>query len=149
MSQSLHQSYAHIVFSTKNRESLISDRIEQKLYSYLIGITKKLGASPVIINGMPDHVHLLIRTSKTITDSDFLKKLKGSSSKWVSEEFQMQFSWQTGYGWFSVSANNLEQATAYIRSQKEHHKKVSFKEELVTFLKKYKIDYNEKYLWGE
>lgn len=149
MSQSLHQVYAHIVFSTKNRIAMISDTHEKKLHAYLTGIVKNLGGHSIIINGMPDHVHLLIRTSKTLSDSEFIKKLKGSSSKWMSAESAQPFAWQTGYGWFSVSANDLEHAITYIRQQKEHHKKVTFKNELLAFLRKYNIEYNERFLWSE
>lgn len=85
MPQSLHQVYGHIVFSIKDRENTITGDIEQKLYAYLGGIIRDLKGAPVLINGMPDHVHLLVRASKSITDIDFMRQLKGSSSKWLNE----------------------------------------------------------------
>lgn len=147
MPQSLHQNYAHIIFSTKNRKPQIDTAIEAQLYAYLGGTAKDLGAVLLAANGMPDHVHLLIRSSKSISDIEFLKKMKGNSSKWMEEQGYHDFYWQVGYAWFSVSARDLEKARTYLANQKEHHKQVSFKEELVRFLEQYKVEYDERYLW--
>ncbi len=147
MGQSLHQSYTHLVFSTKDRQPLINGEIETELYAYLAGITRDLETTAIAINGMPDHVHLLLRTNKNIADAAFIKQLKGSSSKWMKEKGMSDFKWQGGYGWFSVSAQNLEQARGYLAKQKEHHKVVSFQDEFRSFLKKCEVEYDEKYVW--
>lgn len=147
MPQSLHQVYGHIVFSIKDRENTITGDIEQKLYAYLGGIIRDLKGAPVLINGMPDHVHLLVRASKSITDIDFMRQLKGSSSKWLNENGLNGFRWQSGYGWFSVSAKDLPAARAYVEKQKEHHQEMTFKEEFRKFLTQYQVVYDERYVW--
>ena len=147
MSQSLHQVYGHIVFSTKDRVASIHGEIEKELYAYLGGIIRDLDAVPVVINGMPDHVHLLIRASKKVADMEFLRQVKGSSSKWMSEQGIEGFKWQGGYGWFGVSAKDLPQAQRYVEKQKEHHRTVTFKEEFRKFLRQYRIEFDERYVW--
>ena len=147
MAQSLHQVYGHIVFSTKSRLPLIHGEMEKDMYAYLGGIVRDLGASPVAINGMPDHVHLLIRTSKSIADMDFIRQVKGGSSKWLNERGEKGFRWQAGYGWFGVSARNLAQARSYVEQQKEHHKVLSFQDDFRQFLVRYGVEYDERYVW--
>ena len=121
MPQSLHQVYSHIVFSTKDRAPNITSNIEKQLYAYMGGIIRDLKAEPVIINGMPDHVHVLIRSSKHVADTDFMRQLKGSSSKWMNQQRDEKFQWQAGYGWFGVSAQDLTVAKKYIENQKQQH----------------------------
>lgn len=149
MPQSLHVKYPHLVFSTKNREALITGDIESRLYEYMGGIVRDFGAVCIEINGMPDHVHLIIRDSKSIDDVKFIKELKGSSSRWVNENLDLpnRFSWQAGYGWFSVGPANLENACSYVKRQKEHHKKITFQDEYRKFLEQYKVEYDERYVW--
>ncbi len=126
---------------------MIHGEIEKELYSYLGGIIRDLEAVPVVINGMPDHVHLLIRASKKIADMEFLRQVKGSSSKWMSEQGVKGFKWQGGYGWFGVSAKDLSQARGYVEKQKEHHRTVTFKDEFRKFLVQYEIEFDERYVW--
>ena len=147
MPQSLHQVYGHIVFSTKNREPLIHGNIEKRLYEYIGGIIRDLKATPILINGMPDHVHLLIASSKHVSDIDFIRQVKSSSSKWMSEQGEKDFRWQAGYGWFGVSAKDLSIAKQYVAGQKEHHRKLTFQDEFKKFLTKYRIPFDEKYVW--
>lgn len=147
MGQSLHQAYAHLIFSTKDRQNLIHGEIEQKLYSYLGGIIRDLKASLLAVNGMPDHVHLLIRVNKNVADSEFMKQLKGSSSKWMSEQGEKGFQWQSGYGWFSVGPKDLDLAKGYLAKQKEHHKVTSFQDECRRFFKEYAVEFDERYVW--
>ena len=147
MPQSLHQVYGHIVYSTKDRRPLIDGEMEPRLHSYLAGIVRDLGREAILIIGMPDHVHLLFRASKSVADQDFIRDLKGSSSKWMSEQGVKEFAWQKGYGWFSVSAKDLPVARRYVEEQKSHHAKVSFQDEFRKFLVKYKIGFDERYLW--
>ncbi len=148
MPQSLHQAYAHIIFSTKERRPWIQPELETRLYEYQGGICNHLGASPIQINGMPDHVHLLIRTSKSIADTDFMQHLKGDSSHWLHQQGQQIFAWQSGYAWFSVAAKDLAIAQEYIIKQKSHHQTITFKDELRRFLEQYKVHHDERYLWG-
>ena len=149
MPQSLHAKYSHLVFSTKNREALITGDLESRLFEYMGGIVRDMGAACVEINGMPDHIHLIIRDSKAVDDIKFIKELKGSSSRWVNESLDLpgRFSWQAGYGWFSVGPADVEQACAYVRRQKEHHAKVTFQDEFRRFLKQYEVEYDEQYVW--
>jgi len=146
MGQSLHQVYGHLVFSTKDRRDLINADIEPDLYKYICGIIQNYDGRVLGINGMPDHVHIIFRASKSIADKDFIMQVKGSSSKWMSDKIQ-GFKWQSGYGWFSVSAKDLDKALSYVNNQKEHHKRVSFQDELRKILTRYNIPYDEKYLW--
>ena len=149
MPQSLHLRYSHIVFSTKNRDPIITADMELKLYDYLGGIVKNLGGKLLEANGMSDQVHLITRDSKSVTDIDFIRELKSGSSKWVNENYSVpgKFAWQAGYGWFSVGPPGLEKAKAYVISQKEHHKKETFQDEFRRFLVNYGVEYDERYLW--
>jgi putative transposase len=149
MPQSLHCKYGHLIFSTKNREPSITPELEPRLYEYMGGIVRGLKASLIEINGTANHVHLLIRESKAVSDQDFMGQLKGDSSKWINRNFtgRPRFSWQGGYGWFSVSPAGVDAAEAYVRSQKQHHQEVTFQDEFRRFLKKYQVDYDEHYVW--
>ncbi len=149
MPQSLHCNFAHIVFSTKNRKPMIGTDIADRIHSYMTGMVRERGAGLIAINGMPDHVHLLIKSSKTTTDVDFMKELKGGSSKWINDNNMIHghFNWQAGYGWFSISPKDTDQVVEYIRKQQEHHRKVSFQVEFRKFLKAYQVDYDERYVW--
>ena len=149
MAQSLHQKYSHLIFSTKNRAPLISAEMEPRLYEYLGGIVRDQGGAALEINGMPDHVHLIIRDSKSVSDIVFIKELKGSSSRWINETLcpTEKFAWQAGYGWFSVGAKDLDIARAYVANQKRHHQKTNFQDEYRKFLEKYRVDFDERYVW--
>ena len=128
---------------------MINADIEPRLFEYLGGIVRGAKAQLLEINGTANHVHLLIRESKSVADQVFIGQLKGDSSRWVNETLQKigRFSWQDGYGWFSVGSADVEIATSYIRNQKEHHKSVSFEDEFRQFLKKYGIEHDERYVW--
>lgn len=149
MGQSLHVKYSHLVFSTKNRASLISPDLEPRLHAYLGGIVRDHGARLLAVGGMPDHVHLIIRDSKSLTDIQMMKDLKGGSSRWVNESAGLpgRFAWQAGYGWFSVGPRGLEAARAYVDGQKAHHQKESFQDEYRRFLRQYEVDFDECYVW--
>ena len=150
MSQSLHSNFAHVIFSTKNREPTITGDIADKIHRYLTGIVKDQGANSISINGMPDHVHLLIKSSKNVADATFMKELKGSSSSWINTNNLVpgRFQWQAGYGWFSVSPKDTDQVVGYIQNQAEHHKTVTFQEEFRKFLETYQVDFDERYVWA-
>lgn len=150
MSQSLSKLYIHIIFHTKYNQPLISSDIEIELYSYIGGIIKANESIPIKINGVADHVHILLIMSKNISLAKLVEEIKKGSSKWIKTkgEKYKNFSWQGGYGGFSVCQSKLDTVVQYIENQKEHHLKVSFKEEYIQFLKEYGIDYNEDYLWS-
>jgi REP element-mobilizing transposase RayT len=139
----------HVVFSTKDRIPSINDEIREGLYEYMGGIIRGEGGILLEIGGMPDHVHLLVKLKTDVTVALMVQKIKGKSSKWHNERLvRERFAWQSGYGIFSVSASLVERVRRYIRSQEEHHRRVSFKDELMTLLKRNGIPYDERYLLG-
>ena len=150
MANTYTQAYLHCVFSTKNRRTLIKAEYEKKLWAYIGGIGKQNGIHIIACGGMPDHAHILLEQSKTITISKTIKKLKDVSSKWLNDHYfpNRDFAWQIGYGAFSIGHSGLKQAIRYIHNQKKHHRHKTFKEEYIELLKKYDIDYDERYLWG-
>jgi putative transposase len=149
MSQALAKIYLHLIFSTKNRERSLPDHVRADLHSYLGGILNGLGCSPIEINTEPDHAHLLFVMTRTETISNVVGQLKKSSNDWLrNRDSQFRdFYWQGGYGVFSVSQSAVEEVRQYIRNQREHHKQVSFQDEYRTFLKRYEIEFDERYVW--
>lgn len=149
MGQSLVKNYIHIVFSTKLRQNFISEDIEDEVYAYLGGISIKLGCQPIKIGGYTDHVHILCLVSKKITLIKLLEELKSSSSKWIKTKRNdlKEFYWQEGYGAFSVNPSEIDLVIDYISKQKERHAKLDFKEEYRAFLNKYKVEFDERYVW--
>ena len=149
MPQSLAKVYVHIVFSTKHHEPFISKEIKDELYSYLAGILIKHNSDVIKINGIENHIHILCTLHRTISIAKILEEIKKSSSKWIKtkKDIWAKFGWQDGYGIFSVDEKSLNSMINYIENQEEHHKKISFKEELLKFLKMYNIEYDERYLW--
>jgi len=147
MPQSLSKVYIHIVFSTKNGDSTINDDIRTELHSYVIGILSNLGSFVNEIYANPDHIHILCSLPRTITIAQLISKIKTSSSKWIKTRGISKFSWQDGYGVFSVSSSKVETVKKYIRNQPDHHKKATFQDELRRFFKEYGVDYDERYVW--
>ena len=149
MSQSLVKNYIHIIFSTKHRQPFISKSVEDKLYGYLGGICKELDCIPIKIGGYDDHVHILCLLSKNIHLAKLLEKVKSLSSKWIKtfDENLRNFYWQDGYGAFSVNPAEIDRVIIYISNQRVHHQKIVFRDEFRAFLKKYKVEYNGKYVW--
>ena len=149
MSQSLSQVYVHLTFSTKNHQPLIDKDIRPRLFEYLAGICKTLGCPALEVGGVADHVHILCRLSKTITQAKLAEEVKKSSSKWIKtiNRKYSNFYWQDGYGIFSVNPSEIQVVIDYIRRQEEHHRYKTFQEELVAFLKKYKVEYDERFLF--
>ena len=140
--------YNHIIFSTKGRKPLIRDSIKQRLFSYIAGIAVNLECKILVVNGVADHIHLLISISPKISVAELVRKIKSNSSRWIHEMFleHKAFRWQDGYSAFSVSYSGVNDVSKYIKSQQEHHKTVSFAEELKIFLAKHKINYDPKFL---
>lgn len=149
MSQSLTKMYVHIVFTTKKHTRVLLPEIQPSLYAYLGGICNNLECTPLKIGGYEEHVHILCIFSKKITLIDLLKEIKTGSSKWIKTKGKLytNFHWQDGYGAFSVNPSQTNIVSDYISNQSEHHKKVTFKEEYLAFLKKYKVEYDKRYLW--
>jgi len=144
MPSTFTQNYYHAVFSTRNRASLITPNIESALYPFVGGIVRDLGCSLLAINGMPDHVHLLIRYRADLSHSDMIRHIKGRSSKWINEQSKSigRFGWQEGYGGFTVSASAVAKVKTYIENQKERHKKWDFKTEFLELLRRHGVDFD-------
>ena len=149
MSRSYCNLLYHMVFSTKNREPLLSDEIRPRIYDYLGGAIRGEGGIAIEINGTKDHVHILAKLRQDKTVSDILRAIKANSSAWIRKTFKLnkEFRWQMGYGAFTVSQSAVKDVQKYIQNQEEHHKQMTFQEEFTRLLKKHGIDYNEKYLW--
>jgi len=140
---------AHVIFSTKNRETLITPDLKAKLLPYMGGIMRNLHGKVMESNARPDHYHGLFSFPPALAVADALRVIKTNSSAWVHETCGgTTFAWQIGYAAFSVSQSNLSEVVEYIRHQDEHHRKVTFQEEFVAFLKRHGIAYDERYLWA-
>jgi len=149
MGQSLVKNYLHIIFSTKLRAPLILESIENELYSYIGGICKQLECYPLKIGGYIDHIHILCMLSKKSPLMKLLEEIKAHSSKWIKtkDDTLKKFYWQNGYGAFSVNPYEVDKVIAYIENQKEHYRKKTFQDEYRAFLKKYNVEFDEKYVW--
>jgi REP element-mobilizing transposase RayT len=143
------QIYIQIVFAVKNRQSLIGHSWEEELYKYITGIVQNKGQKMLAINGMPDHIHILIGMKPSCCLSDLVREIKKASNSFIKEnEFlKYKFEWQEGFGAFSYSHSALDNIIGYINNQKEHHQKRSFKEEYVGFLEKFNIEFKNEYLF--
>lgn len=149
MSHTYSKLLTHITFSTKDRAHLITPSMQPELHAYMGGIVRDMGGSALEIGGMPDHVHLLVLTPPRLALSDLMREVKAGSSRWATEQMgtRGKFAWQTGYGAFTNSQKEVEYVRTYIRNQAEHHRKKTFKEELLGLLEAYQVEYDEKYLW--
>jgi len=150
MPQSLSGVNIHLVFSTKKRRAFLRDKtMRDALHAYLGGISKQLECPPIRIGGAEDHVHVLARFGRTITQGEWVKELKRVSNLWVKEQGRewADFQWQGGYASFSVSQSNLEQAKEYIAKQEEHHRKRTFQDELRALLARHDVEFDERYVW--
>jgi REP element-mobilizing transposase RayT len=150
MPQSLAQIYLHIVFSTKERQPFLQqEALRNEMHAYLGGICREMQSPSLIVGGVADHVHLLCRMSRTDSVAHVLQELKRESSKWIKtrDPELADFHWQNGYGAFSLSPGHVPVVTTYITRQEEHHQKVSFQDEYRRLLKKYGLEYDERYVW--
>jgi len=138
----------HIVYATKERAPLITNRLRPRLHEYLGGTVRGLGAIAIEVNGTSDHVHVLAKIRPTIAVSDFMSKLKSGSSGWAKRQTAGRFGWQARFGAFTVSESQVERVRRYIRNQEEHHRRVSFDEELRSLLRAHNIDFDEAHLLG-
>ena len=149
MPQSLSYLLIHIVFSTKDRAPLLNLEVRPKLHAYLATVARNAGCECYRAGGGVDHVHLALRLSRTIMVSQLVEELKTSSSKWLKTQSPVlaQFAWQHGYGAFSVGPSDLEALRTYIDTQEKHHRTRTFQEEYRTFLKRYGVEFDERYVW--
>src|SRR6202165_1745795 len=138
----------HIVFSTKDRRALITSEIEPRLYDYIGGTVRGLGGISLELNGTEDHVHLLAKLRPDCALSDVLRDLKANATGWMHDVFPAveDFSWQRGYGAFTVSQSNVEAVRQYIARQKEHHQRIYFRDEFIQFLQENGIEYDERFI---
>ncbi|QDT69960.1 Transposase IS200 like protein [Planctomycetes bacterium MalM25] len=150
MPQSLANIAVHLVFSTKDRQPfLANDGLRAEVHNQLGGASKTLDCAPLIAGGVEDHVHVLVRMSRTITVSDWVKELKRVTSIWIKARDPKlgEFQWQAGYGAFSVSQSEITRVKAYIANQAEHHRERDFKEEFRLLLERHRIEFDERYVW--
>jgi len=149
MPQSLSVVYIHLIFSTKERRPFLQDpTILEEVHKYLGGISKTLDCVPIITGGMADHIHLLARFGRTITQAEWVKELKRVSNLWIKKDFSIRdVEGQGGYSDFSVSASNLDRVKRYIQNQDRHHRKFSFQDELRTLFRKHNVEWDERYVW--
>lgn len=150
MGQSLSQLYVHLTYGTKNRFPFITPDIEKQLHAYIAGTLKKYESPAIIINSVPDHIHILFRLSKNYALAKIVEEIKKQSSKWVKEieHGNSQFCWQIGYGAFSVSSSKVYVVKKYIENQKAHHQQKTFQEEIEEFIRQFDvIEYDAKYFW--
>jgi putative transposase len=153
MPQSLANVLIHAVWSTKERFSFLTDpSLRDELHHYLGGISARLECQPLIVGGVADHVHILMRLARTITIADWVKEMKRASTVWLidqagREPMLSKFHWQSGYGVFSVSESKTDEVRAYIANQQKHHQKITFQDEYRRFLKAHGIEWDERYVW--
>jgi len=149
MSQSLTKLYAHLVFSTKNRQPIFDDAIQARVYGYVATTIRNLDSPWVVVGGVADHIHILFDMGKKHAPVEFVEQVKRESSKFVKTlgANYKRFYWQRGYGMFSVSPKDRDEAEAYVRNQEEHHRTRTFQEEYRALLTQYGIAYDEQYVW--
>jgi putative transposase len=146
--QSLANLLTHLIFSTRNRNPLLVDKdLRQRTHAYLAAVLKDIQCPALIVGGVANHVHILCQLAKTQSISDMMEHLKASSSKWLKTQGIRTFSWQRGYGAFSVSQSHVDAVISYIENQEEHHRTITFEEEFRLILKRYRLAFDERYVW--
>ena len=151
MTKSFANVNIHLIFSTKDRTPFIRDAgFREQLHAWLGGVSRKNECAPILIGGVEDHVHMLCKLSRSLALADWVKELKQTSNVWarrILRPVNGKLAWQIGYGAFSVSESNVESVKDYIARQEEHHRKESFKDEFRAFLRKHRIEWDERYIW--
>jgi REP element-mobilizing transposase RayT len=149
MAQSLAKNYIHLIFSTKGREPLLRDDIRPQLHAYLGGILRDLNSPAIEINSEPDHLHVLFVMSRTMSLSQIVQEIKTGTSAWLKKQSTeyANFHWQNGYAAFSVSQSSVPDVRNYVRNQREHHRRMTFQDEVREFLRRFEIEFDERYLW--
>lgn len=151
MANTYSQLYIQIVFAVKGRQNLISKNNKDEIYKYITGIITNHKQKLIVINGMPDHIHILVGIKPDISLSNLVRDIKSNSSKFINEQkwINGKFEWQTGFGAFSYGHSQLANVIKYIENQEEHHKTKTFREEYITFLKLFNIDFKNEYLFDD
>ncbi len=151
MANTYTQIHIQVIFTVQNRDCIIQNSWKDELYKYISGIIQNHNHKVLAINGMPDHVHILIGMRATQSLSDLMQDVKGDSSKWINQKrfTKGKFSWQEGFGAFSYGKSQINQVIDYIKNQEEHHKKWSFLEEYRTFLKRFEVEFDQRFIFQE
>ncbi|MCW2121104.1 IS200/IS605 family transposase [Flavobacterium sp. 7A] len=151
MANTYTQLYIQIVFAVKGRQNLVSSIWKDELYKYITGIATNEGQKLIAINGMPDHIHILIGLKPDKSLSDLVRAIKANSSRFINEKgwINGKFEWQTGFGAFSYSHSQLTNVINYIQKQEEHHKKKTFKEEYIDFLQAFNVDFKNEFIFDD
>ena len=149
MPNTYSQIFLHIVFSPKYRSALMKPSFQDDLYKYITNLTKELNQNMIQINGIEDHIHLLVRLRPAMAPAVFVQKIKANSSRWINQQgfLDVDFKWQVGSGIFSVGYKHVDVVSRYIKNQKEHHKKTNFKKEYVNILKAADIAFKDEFLF--
>ena len=150
MSNSYTSLFIHTIFSTHNREPVLTSTLRDRLWAYMGGIARGNKIKAVSIGGTLDHAHMLISIPASVPVAKAVQLVKGGSSKWVHENISSlrKFAWQEGYGAFSVGASQVDEVAAYIVHQEEHHRTRTFQEEYLSYLNEYRVEYDKRYVWG-
>lgn len=149
MSHTYCCSLFHCVFSTKERRTTISSEIQPRLWAYMGGIAREHGLTALAVGGTDDHVHMLLSLPTSMQIAKAMREIKSASSHWMHETCNLKnFEWQEGYDAFSIGTSQIAATLAYIGRQPEHHQKRDFQSEFIAFLKKHKVDYDPRYVWG-
>lgn len=151
MANTYTQIHLHLIFAVKYRTGVVQNTWKEELYKYITGIVQQNKHKLILINGMPDHIHLLVGFRPNQSIADLLQDIKANSSKWINEKgfVKGRFEWQEGYGAFSYGKSQIKDVIKYIENQEEHHKKKTFREEYITFLDAFEVEYDEKYIFRE
>ena len=136
-----------MVFSTKQRTPWLTTGLREELYGYIVGLLRNQGCVPIQTGGVEDHVHILFGLSRTVTVAQVAEKVKSASSKWIKEKGLVEFSWQAGYGAFSISNGHVNAAVRYIQNQEEHHKSISYQDEFRALMEEAGMVIDERYVW--
>lgn len=149
MAGTFSQVYIQIVFAVNGRSNLLQEPWREEVFKYMAGIIKGKNQKSIIVNGVSNHVHLFIGLKPSMSVSDLVRDVKNNSTNFINDRkwISGKFSWQEGFGSFSYSHSQIDQVYQYILNQKEHHRKKTFKEEYLDFLRKFEIEYDEKYLF--
>jgi REP element-mobilizing transposase RayT len=149
MAGTFSQIYIQVVFAVQNRQCMIQSSWEEELYKYISGIVRNNEQKLLAINGMPNHIHFFIGMKPSCCLSDLVREVKKSSNEFINEKrfSKFKFNWQEGYGAFSYSHSQIDSVVKYIMNQKEHHRKQTFREEYLDFLRKFEIEFKDEYLF--
>lgn len=149
MANTYHQIYLQFVFAVKHRQSLIPREHKEELHKYITGLVRNRNAKMLAVHCMPDHAHLFVGFNPSNNIPDFVKEIKVETNEFVEEKkwTKSKFGWQNGYGVFSYSRSQIDNVINYILNQEEHHRKKTFRDEYITFLKKFEVEYDERYLF--